>query len=215
MIERLTALLFESPSSSNNEEELRLEDLIAFHLSIIDTLQAMCISPRSGLSLATHRSAIGRLIHFLHNAIDALYSPTTTLSTIHDLTIQCVNTTMRLLYHLLTTYTDKIDIREKLKVVEGGAHMHLIALTRLAFCESVILERGIEPEVSDAAHALLDEFLSPVEGEQLLVMFATGDSTAVPGEHTSAGAHNRRQDHEGGEDEDADRMVVESLHNSV
>lgn len=63
--------------------------------------------------------------------------------------------------------------------------MHLIALTRLAFCESVILERGIEPEVSDAAHALLDEFLSPVEGEQLLVMFASGESTTVVGAPTA------------------------------
>ena len=96
--------------------------------------------------------------------------------------------------------------------------MHLIALTRLAFCESVILERGIEPEVSDAAHALLDEFLSPVEGEQLLVMFATGDSTAVPGDQTGPGAQGEPQNQgeaEEDEDEDADRMVVESLHVQV
>ena len=54
-----------------------------------------------------------------------------------------------------------------------------IALTRIAFCESIVLERGIEPAVSDAAHALLDEFLSPFEGEQLLLMYPTADSTAV------------------------------------
>jgi hypothetical protein len=142
------------------------------------------------LALANQRSAIGRLIHFLHDSIDALYSPATTLTAIHDLTIQCVNTTMRLLYHLLTTHADKIDVREKLRAVEGGTHMHLIALTRLAFCESVILERGIEPEVSDAAHALLDEFLSPVEGEQLLVMFASGESATAAGEPTAMQARD-------------------------
>jgi hypothetical protein len=57
--------------------------------------------------------------------------------------------------------------------------MHLVALTRVAFCEAVVLERGIDPAASDAAHALLDEFLSPYEGEQLLQMYPTADSTAV------------------------------------
>jgi hypothetical protein len=123
--------------------------------------------------------AIGRIIQFLYESIDFLYAPSSCPTDTHDLTITCVNTIMRLLYHILTQHASTIDIREKLKMVQGGAHLHLIALTRLAFCESIILEKGIDPAVSDAAHALLDEFLSPIEGEQLLRMFPSADSTGV------------------------------------
>jgi hypothetical protein len=178
VIERLTALLSQLPAKESKEPLTTLE-ILSFRLTVIHTLQAMTVLPRDGASIAKHEMAIGRIIKFLYHVIDLLYSPTTYPDDTHRLAITCVNTTMRLLYHTLTRHATKIDLREKLKMVKGGAHLHLIALTRLAFCESIVLEKGIDPAVSDAAHALLDEFLSPVEGEQLLKMFPSADSTGM------------------------------------
>jgi hypothetical protein len=188
LVERLSSLLFQIPSPSSPDAPLDIADILSFRLEILSTLQAMCSPPRTGASIAQHPAAIGRLIQFLYETVDSLYSTTTTPTHTHTLAIRCVNAAMHLLYHLLTTHADAVDMREKLKLVDGGggAHMHLIALTRIAFCESIVLERGIEPAVSDAAHALLDEFLSPFEGEQLLLMYPTADSTAVGHEVTEA-----------------------------
>jgi hypothetical protein len=179
LVERVTALLFQFPAASRPDLQLEQNDILSFRLTVLQTLQSMSHSPRNGQSLAQHNMAIGRIIQFLYESIDSLYVPLSFPTDTHDLTITCINTTMRLLYYVLTRHTSKIDIREKLKMVQGGAHLHLISLTRLAFCESIVLEKGIDPAVSDAAHALLDEFLSPVEGEQLLRMFPSADSTGA------------------------------------
>jgi hypothetical protein len=179
LVERLTSLLFQVPAAPSPDSPLEMNDILTFRLVVLQTLQSMSLPPRNGQSLAQHNMAIGRIIQFLYESIDFLYAPSSCPTDTHDLTITCVNTTMRLLYHILTQHASTIDIREKLKMVQGGAHLHLIALTRLAFCESIILEKGIDPAVSDAAHVLLDEFLSPIEGEQLLRMFPSADSTGV------------------------------------
>lgn len=179
LVERLTSLLYQVPAPNTSQKPLELEQKLSFRLSVLDTLWAIALPPRSGISLAVHSMAIGRIIEFLYATTSLLYEPSTYPTEIHDLAIKCVNTATRLLYHILTKHAGRFDLREKLKMVPGGAHLHLLALTRLAFCEAIVLERGIEPAVSDAAHALLDEFLSPVEGEQLLKMFPSADSTGV------------------------------------
>ena len=46
-----------------------------------------------------------------------------------------------------------------------------MAFTRLAFSDALVLEEGIEEEVVDAAHQLLDEYLTPEEGIALLNAF--------------------------------------------
>ncbi|KAH7052179.1 hypothetical protein B0J12DRAFT_660764 [Macrophomina phaseolina] len=101
-----------------------------------------------------------------------------------------------------------IDRKEKLNAVPGTTHAHLVALTRVAmvdtddavvepeqsvgvgygsfsapppsvFASGVrVLEAGIEEEVVEMAHALLDEFLSPEEGEELVKVFSTARTTA-------------------------------------
>jgi len=144
-------------------------------VEVLSVLEAMCLTDHGSRVLATHKYAIGRLIRFLHDTIAALYHYN---STTQDLKIRCVNIAMRLLYHLLTTYSSIIDIRAKLGVIHGGSHKHLIALTRLAFSDPVFYEEGIDPEAMDAAHQLLDEYLSPVEGEALLQIFSSEQSEA-------------------------------------
>jgi DNA damage checkpoint Rad26-like protein/DNA damage checkpoint protein len=178
LVERLTQLLSQAPSPvTDTDPPLDLDTLLSFRLNILKTLHSMALPPRAGIALAKHPLGMGRLIHFLYTVTDSLYSPSTSPEDTHELAIACINQSVRLLYHLLTTQESHINLREKLKTVKGGAHIHLIALTRIAFCEGIVLERGIEQTVSDAAHALLDEFLSPVEGDQLLRMFTPAGST--------------------------------------
>ena len=50
-----------------------------------------------------------------------------------------------------------------------------MAFTRLAFSDALVLEEGIEEEVVDAAHQLLDEYLTPEEGVALLEVFPNED----------------------------------------
>jgi hypothetical protein len=174
-VDRLSLLLFEQFPSAEGQEPIYQHDIVNLRLEVLSVLETMCLTDHGSRVLATHKYAIGRLIRFLHDTIAALchYNPTT-----QDLKIRCVNIAMRLLYHLLTTYSTIIDIRAKLSVIHGGSHKHLIALTRLAFSDPVFYEEGIDPEAMDAAHQLLDEYLSPVEGEALLQIFSSEQSEA-------------------------------------
>jgi hypothetical protein len=89
------------------------------------------------------------------------------------LIIASINTTMKLIHHLKTSNPD-VDMKAKLSVIPGGHHKYLVALTRLAFSERLVLEEGIEKDVVDAAYAILDQGLTPEEGEGLLQVFSTG-----------------------------------------
>lgn len=71
---------------------------------------------------------------------------------------------MKLIYHIATT-NGGFDMKSKLTNTLGGQHAYLVALTRLAFSEGVVLEAGIEDAVVNMAHDILDEGLSPEEGD--------------------------------------------------
>ena len=64
-------------------------------------------------------------------------------------------------------------MRTKLAVIPGGSHKHLIALTRLAFSEGTFFEQGIEDDVVESAHQMLEDSVTPEEGEALLGAFAS------------------------------------------
>ena len=197
-IERLTSLLFDKfkianlepnlnyqvpiPSEADEnvgmDKQIEKEDqleitTLRLRLTIISILQSLIGTDHGRRLLAQHRTALGRLVRFLHISITRLYnmSPLT-----HSLHITGINATTRILFHVVMTRGGVVDIREKLRTVNGGSQMWLIALTRLAFAEPLVMEEGIEEETQDCAHALLDEYLSPVEGEALMQMFASGTS---------------------------------------
>ncbi|KAF2668279.1 hypothetical protein BT63DRAFT_425609 [Microthyrium microscopicum] len=190
LLDRLTSLLCLDPLESKLDRNLNLFDTLRFRIGVFKTIQAICSPPRNGVSVAKHPTAIGRIIQFLNSSIELLYTPQGLQPVAHNLVLECIKSGTRLLYIIVTTHSESIDLREKLKAVEGGDHMHLIALSRIAFCESIVLERGIEPAVGDAAHSLLDEFLSPIEGEQLLKMFPSSDGTAGHDRATHTGAED-------------------------
>ncbi|KAF2417430.1 hypothetical protein EJ08DRAFT_643539 [Tothia fuscella] len=172
-IDRLTLLLFETPKSPF-EDDFNPSQILELRIELLTVLSTLILHTHGGKALSLHRHALGRLFKFLHDSINDLYNYTTTQN--HKLQIETVNMTIRLIHHLLTEFADSTDIRAKLATVQGGAHIHLIALTRLAFSERLVFEGGLGTEEVDMAHQLLDEYLSPDEGEALLQMFSSGAS---------------------------------------
>lgn len=62
----------------------------------------------------------------------------------------------------------------KLAAVPGGSQKFLLALSRVAFAEGEsVIEEDIEAEAAEEAHRLLDEMLSPEEGEAVVEVFTS------------------------------------------
>ena len=85
-----------------------------------------------------------------------------------------MNISTRILYHLTTNHGEHIDLREKLAVIAGGTHKHLVGLTRLAFSEGLVFEAGIEDEVVGYARKMLEDAVTPEEAEALVAAFTIG-----------------------------------------
>lgn len=176
-IDRLTSLLFDIPGAPDGEDSYDTHELSQLRIEILTCLGAICQNIHGSVALARHRSAIGRLIRFLDLQITSLYSvfPIQLDSDqqedtvpLHRLITTSINLTTRLLYQLLHNHSELIDLRQKLAVIHGGHHKFLVAFTRLAFSEQLALEAGIDDEVVDAAHEILDAVLSPEEGEAIV-----------------------------------------------
>lgn len=61
---------------------------------------------------------------------------------------------------------------------DGGDGDDVGGVGGFGFGGARVLEAGIEEEVVDMAHQLLDEYLSPQEGEELVRVFSSGRSIA-------------------------------------
>ncbi|KAK4541820.1 hypothetical protein LTR36_007352 [Oleoguttula mirabilis] len=101
--------------------------------------------------------------------------------TAHTVVVDCINLTVRILHHLLRTYESEIDFAQKLDAVHGTHHKFLICMTRVAFTEKLVFERGIEEEVIEAAHEILNNLLSPDEGEAIVRAVETPRGTRGSG----------------------------------
>ena len=162
------------PSSSSDPPETITEaDILELRLQVIDLLTSLSIPQHGATRLAQNRICIGRLIKYLDRLLNLLYkSP---LAPTQDVTIDSINATMKLIYHIVTS-NPGFDIKTKLVNTLGGQHAYLVSLTRLAFSEGLVLEAGIEEAVIDMAHHILDEGLSLEEGEAFGLVFSTGTS---------------------------------------
>jgi len=183
VIDRLTNLLFETPKSIPDPSRTNTEpppspppsaaEVWDLRNRVLHLLTRFAIEEHGSTRLITHRNCVGRLIKYLDFCVTSLYeSP---LFPTQGKIVDSVNITMRLIYHLATSHPG-IDIKSKLGVIQGGHHKYLVALTRLAFSEGLVLEQGIEEQTVDMAHAILDEGLSLEEGEGLLRVFSSGNS---------------------------------------
>lgn len=176
IIERVSAKLLEFPWSATTADEKR-----RVRTSALRTLIAFARHPFGASQLASHTNALPRLVGCLSTSIDDLYDqpiPSTVLPPPSDaddllpvtpdpsaslslIISQCV-----LLIHTLVTGPHAADVGQKLSVSHGGSQRYLIALGRLTFAEEdLVLEAGIEGEVVEAAHELLEMVVTPDEGE--------------------------------------------------
>jgi len=183
LVDRLTSLLFDMPEMPKDERPYSEEEIVELRLAILKVFRSMCLTDHGGLLLARHVHAVGRLIRFLNGQVDKLYKVPLVIAAAnanmtdepnaHGLVIQTINMTTRLIYHLIRTYEETVDISQKLKVIHGGYHKFLVSMTRIAFSEQLVLERGIEDDVAEAAHAILDNSLTPEEGEAIAMAVET------------------------------------------
>lgn len=202
-IYKLTFLLFEpatveglqAAATHNRPIPSDSTALPGMRTQVLTLLTELAHTPHGGQLVATHDIAFGRLVRFLHDAILNLYNycpepelsndvpASTTLRTPHDHYTAHINLTVLLLAHLTdvpistpnATTTSRIDVRQKLATTPGGPEKHLVSLSRIAFADGLTsIEKGILPEAADAAHRMLDELLSPEEGEAVMMVFGGG-----------------------------------------
>ena len=129
--------------------------------SAVTVLACFVGTEYGGRALATHRTTLGRLVSFVHDAHRSLYDlyrpnvyvgrcdasngfgaggadgpekPSFTAPA-RPPTIAAVNKAVRILYHVFTQHAEHVDVRAKLAAVPGAAQKHLVALGRIAFCE--------------------------------------------------------------------------------
>lgn len=171
IVERLTNMLFEVPTPWDEEEPPYTEaELTELRILVLEIFHEMCQSAHGGLLLAQHRSVIGRLVRFLNMQINKLYlvASFSDNDETHALQIRSINLSVRILYHILSSHGDEFDVVPKLRIVLGGYHKFLISMTRVAFSDCLIFEKGIEEVVMEAAHGILDYVLGPEEGEMVM-----------------------------------------------
>ncbi|KAF1838889.1 hypothetical protein BDW02DRAFT_487865 [Decorospora gaudefroyi] len=181
LINRLTNLFTETPrpvadpsaSPTSTAAPVSESELWHLRLLVLTVLSQFSIPEYGSSRLAQNRLCIGRLIKYLNHCITSLYlhpiSPT------HDQKVASINTAMKLIYYVATTNPD-FDIKSKLVNTLGGQHAYLVALTRLAFSEGLALEAGIEDEVVNMAHDILDQGLSMEEGDAFGKVFSSAST---------------------------------------
>ncbi|RAR06576.1 hypothetical protein DDE83_006911 [Stemphylium lycopersici] len=180
LINRLTNLFTEIPrpvpdpaASPTPALAVSEADLWDLRLLVLSVLTQFSISEYGSSRLAQNRLCIGRLIKYLDHCITTLYRHP--IAPTQNQKVDSINTTMKLIYHVATTNAD-FDIKSKLVNTLGGQHAYLVALTRLAFSEGLVLEAGIEDEVVNMAHDILDEGLSMEEGDAFGKVFSSGST---------------------------------------
>ena len=175
VIDNLSRLLVESPRPTQGEPSLSGSDLAELRLSVLDLIQEMSANDYAALAICRHRLLLGRLVRLMNDSLSHAYDYTAA----HPYLIALVNTATRLLYYLTTNFAEEINMQQKLSVIPGGEKKFLIVLTRLAFSEGGYLEEGIEDDVVELAHRMLEERVSPEEAEGLVRVMSSAPGTRV------------------------------------
>lgn len=180
LINRLTNLFTERPqpvpdpaAPPGSIDPVPEDDLWNLRLLVLSVLTQFSLSEHGSNRLAQNRLCIGRLIKYLDHCITSLYRYPVAPTQGHK--VDSINAAMKLIYHVATSNPD-FDMKSKLVNTLGGQHAYLVALTRLAFSEGLVLEAGIEDEVVNMAHDILDEGLSMEEGDAFGKVFSSAST---------------------------------------
>lgn len=181
VIDRVATKLTEFPRGAITSAQRR-----RIRLATLRTLIAFASHSFGAIQLASHSTALPRLVTCLSSCIDDLYDqhiPSNILPDLEDedelqreansssaelcrIISQCV----LLIHHLVTSpnTANIADISQKNSSFHGGSQRYLLALGRLAFAEEdLVAEAGIDGETVEAAHELLEMAVTPDEGENI------------------------------------------------
>ncbi|KAM0795765.1 hypothetical protein BDR22DRAFT_813102 [Usnea florida] len=169
IIDNLSHLLINTPRTLPGEKPPDAAEICEVRLHVLSLIEAMCDTLHGCETLAKHRLVIGHLVRVMNDELDRVYDYQYGC----EQRIALVNTSTRVLYHLTTNYAHLVNMQARLSVVPGGEKKFLIALTRLAFSEGGFYEQGIEDDVVECAHQMLEARVSPEEAEQLVDAFSS------------------------------------------
>ncbi|PGH04162.1 hypothetical protein GX51_03669 [Blastomyces parvus] len=175
IIDRVANLLSEQPYVDEGEKPYTPWQISTLRIEAMSFLTTLAFSSphpspsknHAGRLLALHPTALARVFRSIHDELDALYSNPPE----RELHVALVNGLTRLAYGIMRSFRDEVNVPAKLRVVPGATQKHLVALTRLAFCEGPLLEAGIEDDTVEMAHEMLEEAVNPQEAEALLEAF--------------------------------------------
>lgn len=172
IVDRVANLLSEMPQVDEGKKPYMKVEICNMRLKALSLLMAVAFQPmdpaneHGSFVIASHPTALARLIRAMHDELNALYS----YPPERDLHASLVNGLMRLVYGVMRRH-EGVDLQSKLGNVAGGKQKFLVVLTRLAFSEGPILEENIEDETVEMAHEILDDAVNPQEAEALLDAF--------------------------------------------
>lgn len=176
IIDRAANLLSETLNVDEGQDPYTPIEVCSMHLEALSFLTAVAFDPTAPVNshgssvMAAHPTVLARLIRAMHDELNILYS----YPPERDMHTAMVNGLMRLIYGVMRTHGDSVDLQSKLRRVAGGKQKFLVVLTRLAFSDGPILEAGVTDETVEMAHEILDGAVNPQEAEALLEVFPSG-----------------------------------------
>lgn len=176
VIDNLSRLLVEPPRPSQNEITMTGEELANLRLAILALVEDMAANDYAAMVICKHKLLLGRIVRLMNDSLAGAYDDTPARPKL----IELVNQGTRLFYYFMINHAEYFNLQEKLSVIPGGEKKFLIVLTRLAFTEGVYIEAGIEDDVSDLAHRMLEDRVSPEEAEGLVAVMSTAPTTRAP-----------------------------------
>lgn len=169
LIQIISSLFIESPRILDGQPPYHALEIADLRLSALSLFEKMCETAHGSTALAKNTQVFVRLIRFMNEELEALYD----YKPAHEERIALLNECTRLLYHLTINFPHLMNIQERLATTPGGAHKYLIVLTRLNFSDGVFFEKGIEDDVVEKAQAMLENWVTPEEGEALVDAFGS------------------------------------------
>ena len=169
IIDNLSHLLINTPRTSPGHDPPDAVKLCGVRLQVLNLLEAMCQTVHGSEALAKHRLVVGHLVRVMNDELGRVYD----YQYGYEQRITLVNASTRLLYYLTSNFAHLINMQARLSEIPGGEKKFLIALTRIAFSEGGFYEEGIEDDVVDCAHQMLEARVSPEEAEQLVEAFSS------------------------------------------
>ncbi|OXV11160.1 hypothetical protein Egran_01080 [Elaphomyces granulatus] len=173
IIDRVTNLFFEIPQADEGQDPCTPVQMCEVRLQALSFFDAMAFSSpdpshnHGSFMMASHPTALARLIRSMHDELDMMYSHTPE----HNYHVALVNGLVDLIYGVMKNHGNIDDLQSKLSLVPGGKQKFLVALTRLACDVNSVLRSGITEETVEMAHEILENSVNPQEAEALQEVF--------------------------------------------